>query len=149
MRFLERTRALEALQAARRNVAAGTGTVVEVTIAGETGLFVRTTPTPGPLCRQALRTHPAGLTPRQQDVLELVGVGLTNAEIAAHLVLSVRTVDHHVSSILGKLNVPNRHAARAAALDHQADPHDHTPRQPARRRRRRVTPAIGHLMRSA
>jgi DNA-binding CsgD family transcriptional regulator len=62
----------------------------------------------------ATRTHPAGLTSRQVDVLDLLGEGLTNAEIATRLVVSVRTVDHHVSSILGKLGVPSRRAAVAA-----------------------------------
>lgn len=59
------------------------------------------------------RAHPAGLTDRQTDVLALLTAGLTNAEIAARLVLSVRTVDHHVSAILTKLDVPTR---RKAAL---------------------------------
>ncbi|MBY5161010.1 ATP-binding protein [Salsipaludibacter albus] len=65
----------------------------------------------------ATRDNPAGLTPRQVDVLQLVRDGLTNAEIADRLVLSVRTVDHHVSAILGKLGVDNRHDAGAAAAD--------------------------------
>lgn len=149
MRFLERTQALEALHAACADIAAGTATVVEVTIAGETGLFVRTSPQPGPLCRSTLRDHPARLTPRQQDVLELVCAGLTNPEIADRLYLSVRTVDHHVSSILAKLGVPNRRAARAAALHHQATA-PHARRHAAHTRRHRSTPAaVTHLSHTA
>lgn len=65
------------------------------------------------------RAHPAGLTDRQVDVLVLIAAGLTNAEIAARLVLSVRTVDHHVSAVLTKLGVSTRReaAARARALE--------------------------------
>jgi DNA-binding NarL/FixJ family response regulator len=75
-------------------------------------LGVRTIPR-GPLA--ATRAHPAGLTSRQADVLDLLAEGLTNAEIAERLVVSVRTVDHHVSTILGKLGVPSRrHASRLA-----------------------------------
>jgi DNA-binding CsgD family transcriptional regulator/tetratricopeptide (TPR) repeat protein len=59
------------------------------------------------------RAHPAGLTARQADVLELIAAGLTNAQIAEKLVLSVRTVDHHVSAILTKLGVASRHDAAA------------------------------------
>jgi DNA-binding NarL/FixJ family response regulator len=40
-------------------------------------------------------------------VLDLVGDGLTNAAIATRLTVSVKTVDHHVSSILAKLGVPS------------------------------------------
>ncbi|TMQ91640.1 LuxR family transcriptional regulator [Actinomadura soli] len=61
----------------------------------------------------ATRTHPAGLTERQADVLRLLAQGLTNAEIADRLVVSVRTVDHHVSAILGKLGVRSRREAAA------------------------------------
>jgi DNA-binding CsgD family transcriptional regulator/tetratricopeptide (TPR) repeat protein len=67
----------------------------------------------GPTART--RGNPAGLTPRQLDVLVLLADDLTNAEIAARLVLSVRTVDHHVASILEKLGVPTRRAAAAMA----------------------------------
>ena len=65
------------------------------------------------------RTNPAGLTSRQLDVLALLSDGLTNAEIAAQLVLSVRTVDHHVAAIFEKLGVSTRRAAarKAAELD--------------------------------
>jgi DNA-binding CsgD family transcriptional regulator/tetratricopeptide (TPR) repeat protein len=63
----------------------------------------------GPLA--GTRAHPAGLTARQADVLALIADGLTNAEIAKRLVVSVRTVDHHVSTILAKLGVPTRREA--------------------------------------
>ena len=64
-------------------------------------------PTPrGP--RPATAAHPAGLTAREAEVLEVLREGLTNAEIAQRLFLSPRTVDHHVSSILGKLGVSTR-----------------------------------------
>ena len=61
--------------------------------------------------RAATRAHPAGLTPRQQEVLALVADGLTDEQIAGRLVLSVRTVHHHVSSLLAKLEVCSRHEA--------------------------------------
>jgi DNA-binding CsgD family transcriptional regulator/tetratricopeptide (TPR) repeat protein len=63
------------------------------------------------------RENPAGLTDRQLDVLRLVAEGRTNAEIADELVLSVRTVDHHVSAVLAKLGVATRQEAAAAATE--------------------------------
>jgi ATP/maltotriose-dependent transcriptional regulator MalT len=65
---------------------------------------------------RATRENPAGLTERQVDVLALLATGLTNAEIADRLVVSTRTVDHHVSAILTRLDVGSRRdAARRAA----------------------------------
>jgi ATP/maltotriose-dependent transcriptional regulator MalT len=49
-----------------------------------------------------------GVTAREADVLRLLGGGLSNADIAAQLFVSVRTVETHVSSLLGKLNVRSR-----------------------------------------
>lgn len=66
---------------------------------------------------RSTRANPANLTARQLDVLALLAQGLTNAEIADRLVLSVRTVDHHVSAILDKLQVHSRQDAAEAAAE--------------------------------
>lgn len=69
--------------------------------------------------RSSTLANAAGLTARQVEVLHLIGEGLTNAELAERLYLSVRTVDHHVAAILGKLGVTARRDAvrRGRELD--------------------------------
>ncbi len=57
---------------------------------------------------RAARTHPLGLTQREQQVLELLASGASNKEISDALCRSQRTVENHVSSVLSKLNVSNR-----------------------------------------
>jgi DNA-binding CsgD family transcriptional regulator/tetratricopeptide (TPR) repeat protein len=66
--------------------------------------------------RSATRDDPLGLTPREREVLELIGAGATNADIADRLVISPKTVDNHVSSVFAKLGVDNRRAAAEMLL---------------------------------
>jgi DNA-binding CsgD family transcriptional regulator/energy-coupling factor transporter ATP-binding protein EcfA2 len=65
--------------------------------------------------RRSTREHPAGLTARETEVLALLGSGGSNAEIAAQLYLSERTVEHHVAAILRKLGVGSRGRAVSEA----------------------------------
>jgi DNA-binding CsgD family transcriptional regulator len=65
--------------------------------------------------RPSTRDNPANLTSREMEVLALLADGLTNAQIAERLFLASRTVDHHVSAILRKLDVPSRIQAAAEA----------------------------------
>ena len=58
--------------------------------------------------RSSTRAHPAGLTRREQEILQLIADGESNGEIAGRLFVSPKTVEHHVSSILTKLGVSRR-----------------------------------------
>jgi DNA-binding CsgD family transcriptional regulator/tetratricopeptide (TPR) repeat protein len=66
----------------------------------------------------ASRGAPAGLSPRELEVLRLVAAGKTNKSIAKQLFLSEKTVDRHVSNIFAKTNVGSRAAATAFAYQH-------------------------------
>lgn len=70
--------------------------------------------------RPATRANPAGLTTRQLEVLALLAEGLSNAELAERLFISTKTVDHHISAILGKLQARSRteaaHLARILGI---------------------------------
>jgi DNA-binding CsgD family transcriptional regulator len=85
--------------------------------------------------RASTAAHPGGLTQREAQVLVLMAQGLTNAEIASQIVRSAKTVDHHISAILGKLEARSRAeasaiAARLGMLD--LNPASHQP-SPARK----------------
>jgi predicted ATPase/DNA-binding CsgD family transcriptional regulator len=67
--------------------------------------------------RSTTRSNPYGLSNREVDVLRLLADGLRNAEIAERLVVSAKTVDHHVSAVLAKLGVGNRHEAGRKAVE--------------------------------
>lgn len=64
----------------------------------------------------------ADLTPREQDVLSLVGEGMTNRQIGRRLFLSEKTVKNHISRLLAKLGVERR--VQAAVLATQAHPQE-------------------------
>ncbi|KOV53578.1 LuxR family transcriptional regulator [Streptomyces sp. AS58] len=69
----------------------------------------------------------ASLSPRERDILALIGDGLTNREIGKKLYLSEKTVKNHISRLLAKLGVQRRvqAAVLASHLDqHESDPHD-------------------------
>ncbi len=67
--------------------------------------------------RRSTLANRGGLTRREQEVLEWLATGATNAEIAATLCLSERTVAHHVSAVLAKLGVTSRQSAVARARE--------------------------------
>ncbi len=71
--------------------------------------------------RPGTRANPAGLSPRQLEIARLAAQGLTNAQIATRLVLSDRTVEHHVAAAVGKLGVADRTGIAAALRAHGAE----------------------------
>ena len=64
------------------------------------------------------RAWPAGLSDREVDVLRLLATGLTNAQIAATLVISPRTAEHHVQHIYARIGASTRAAAALYAMQH-------------------------------
>ena len=90
----------------------GASAAAQVTRQKMRRLGIRSIPA-GP--RTATRAHPLGLTRREREVLDLICAGHTNAEIAAKLFISTKTVDHHVSAVLAKLDAPTREVAATHA----------------------------------
>ncbi|GFZ91262.1 MULTISPECIES: AAA family ATPase [Sphingobium] len=67
--------------------------------------------------RASTRNNGFGLTRREVDVLNAIDKGMTNRQIGERLFVSAKTVDHHVSAILGKLNARTRGEAAAIARE--------------------------------
>lgn len=67
---------------------------------------------------RAARSHPLGLTRREVDILRMMVDGESNREIAQRLGRSLRTVEHHVSAILGKMSIESRVQAVLYAVAH-------------------------------
>src|SRR4051795_4373017 len=61
---------------------------------------------------------PSGLTVREAEVLRLLTLGLTTRQVAARLVISAKTVDHHIQHIYSKIGVSTRGAAALFAIEH-------------------------------
>ncbi|WP_189334201.1 ATP-binding protein [Actinoplanes ianthinogenes] len=81
--------------------------------------------------RRPTAAHPAGLTARQAEILTMLADGSSNADIAAKLTLSRKTVEHHISALLGKLGAANRgqaiviaHRRNLVLSPNPADPSD-------------------------
>ncbi|MFG2309219.1 response regulator [Streptomyces sp. NPDC048566] len=77
-----------------------------------------------PVEEPALSPELASLSPRERDILALIGEGLTNREIGRKLYLSEKTVKNHISRLLAKLGVQRRvqAAVLASQLDQPEDP---------------------------
>ncbi len=73
---------------------------------------------PQPPATTQTPTYPAGLTPREVEVLRLIAHGWTDAQIAEHLVISPRTVNRHTTSLYSKLGVSSRATATRYAHEH-------------------------------
>jgi DNA-binding CsgD family transcriptional regulator len=69
--------------------------------------------------RPATRANPFGLTNRQLEILGLLAEGLHNAEIATRLSTTTKTVEHHVSAVLAKLDVRSRAEAIRLAYERE------------------------------
>ena len=77
--------------------------------------------------RTATKTHPRGLTAREQQILQLLAEGNSNEEISRSLFISVRTVENHVSAILIKLGTDSRKGAAKEARRLGLTPRDRSP----------------------
>jgi DNA-binding CsgD family transcriptional regulator len=66
--------------------------------------------------------RPAGLTPREAEILRLIAAGRSNREIAAKLFLSVRTVERHITNLYGKIDARGKADATAFAFAHDLAP---------------------------
>ncbi|KAB8164550.1 response regulator [Streptomyces sp. 3MP-14] len=120
--FLLKDSDMETLLNAVRTVAAGEGTVAPAVARRLFAEFARQSSDPPPPAASAPAASPAAerlscLTPRERQVLEQIGAGLSNAQIADQLHMAEATVKTHVSRLLGKLTLTNRVQAAVLAQE--------------------------------
>ncbi|HLZ69339.1 MAG TPA: helix-turn-helix transcriptional regulator [Dehalococcoidia bacterium] len=89
---------------------------VGIRAAVQLGPVARSQPRVPERSASARQAAPNGLTPREREVLQLLAEGKSNHEIAATLVVSVRTVDHHLAKIYRKTGARGRVTAATYAL---------------------------------
>ncbi|MFD8291828.1 response regulator [Streptomyces lavendulae] len=106
------------LVAAVRTVATGQSMLDPST----TARLMRSLRGPEAVAQEPQDSRLAALSERERDVLELIGEGLTNRQIAERLYLSEKTVKNHISRLLGKLGVERR--VQAAVIAAQVHEHD-------------------------
>lgn len=116
--FLLKNARPEDLVEAIRAVAAGTSVVAPRVLRRMLDLFAPHLPTTAPAQDHGLDPRLRTLSPRERDVLLCLAEGMSNAEIAEHLVLSGTTVKTHVGNILTKLDVRDRVQAVIAAYEY-------------------------------
>jgi two-component system nitrate/nitrite response regulator NarL len=109
--YVPRDATIDQLSEAIANAVAGRLACPAEISSGLLRSLFRRNPSPPPPCEEA------PLTRREGEVLQLIGSGLTNKEIARELDLSVATVKHHVHNILDKLRVPRRSQAMRCIRD--------------------------------
>ncbi|MDH6544756.1 response regulator transcription factor [Streptomyces sp. SPB4] len=107
------------LVAAVRTVATGQSMLDPST----TARLMRSLRGPEAVAQEPQDSRLAALSERERDVLELIGEGLTNRQIAERLYLSEKTVKNHISRLLGKLGVERR--VQAAVIAAQVHEHEH------------------------
>ena len=110
----QRDKAAAAASARRGRSRSGSGR--RPIVADVDALLARTRLSTAPAPREPLEDRPYGLTEREFEVLQQLGTGATNRQIARELFISERTVGVHVSRVLHKLQVTNRAQAAAVAV---------------------------------
>jgi DNA-binding NarL/FixJ family response regulator len=110
--FLLKDASAQQLVAAVERTAAGEAPLAPAVLARMVDLFLERPP-----AAESEPPHLKSLSPREREVLALMASGLTNGEIADHLVLSLATVKTHVRSILAKLDARDR--VQAVLLAHR------------------------------
>ncbi|GLL04575.1 response regulator [Dactylosporangium matsuzakiense] len=118
--FLVKDMALEDIVQAIRVVAAGDALIAPSVTRRLIAAFAA--PAASPQAQPDRGRLPDGVTPRETEVLTLVGRGMSNQEIAAHLTISVATAKAHVARLLTKLNTRDRVQLVIRAYEYQLVP---------------------------